>query len=129
MTTDLHTLIRNQDLARQDLSCLYEITKILAAGTDLQESLNSVVRVLADMKEMENGTVTIVNPLTRELEIEIACGITAIAQKKGKYKLGEGITGRVVSTGEPVIVPRIGEEPLFSLYFPFFCAIAVIPQA
>ncbi|MCI5132246.1 MAG: GAF domain-containing protein, partial [Candidatus Electrothrix sp. EH2] len=89
------------------------MTKILAAGTDLQESLNRVVRVLADMKNMENGTVTIVNPLTRELEIEIACGITATARKKGKYKLGEGITGRVVSTGEPVIVPRIGEEPLF----------------
>ncbi|WPD23570.1 MAG: sigma 54-interacting transcriptional regulator [Candidatus Electrothrix aestuarii] len=113
MTTDLHTSIKNQDLARQDLSCLYEITKNLAAGTDLQESLNSVVRVLADMKKMENGTVTIVNPLTRELEIEVACGITATAQKKGKYKLGEGITGRVVSTGEPVIVPRISEEPLF----------------
>jgi Nif-specific regulatory protein len=113
MTTDLHTLIKNQELAHQDLSCLYEITKILAAGTDLQESLNSVVRVLADMKKMENGTVTIVNPLTRELEIEVACGITATAQKKGKYKLGEGITGRVVSTGEPVTVPRISEEPLF----------------
>ncbi|MCI5141988.1 MAG: GAF domain-containing protein, partial [Candidatus Electrothrix sp. ATG1] len=113
MNTDLNTLIKNQDLARQDLSCLYEITKILAAGTDLQECLNSVVQVLADMKKMENGTVTIVNPLTRELEIEVACGITTSAQKKGKYKLGEGITGRVVSTGEPVIVPRIGEEPLF----------------
>jgi Nif-specific regulatory protein len=113
MTTDLHTSIKNQELAHQDLSCLYEITKILAAGTDLQESLNSVVRVLAEMKKMENGTVTIVNPLTRELEIEVACGITATARKKGRYKLGEGITGRVVATGEPVIVPRIGEEPLF----------------
>jgi Nif-specific regulatory protein len=113
MTTEPNTSIKNQELARQDLSCLYEITKILAAENDLQESLNNVVRVLTDMKKMENGTVTIVNPLTRELEIEIACGITATAQRKGKYKLGEGITGRVVATGEPVIVPRIGEEPLF----------------
>lgn len=113
MSTDLQSPIKNQDLAHHDLSCFYEITKILAAGTDLQESLNRVVRVLADMKKMENGTVTIVNPLTRELEIEVACGINATARKKGKYKLGEGITGRVVSGGEPVIVPRIGEEPLF----------------
>lgn len=72
-----------------------------------------MVAVLADMKNMENGTVTIVNPTTRKLEIEVACGITARARKKGKYKLGEGITGRVVSSGEPVIVPQIGEEPLF----------------
>ncbi|MCI5222539.1 MAG: GAF domain-containing protein, partial [Candidatus Electrothrix sp. AR4] len=113
MNAESNTFIKNQDLAMQDLSCLYEITKNLAAATDLQESLKRVVMVLADMKKMENGTVTIVNPVSRELEIEVACGITETAQKKGKYKLGEGITGRVVSTGEPVIVPQIGDEPLF----------------
>jgi Nif-specific regulatory protein len=113
MNAEASTSIKNQDLAMQDLFCLYEITKNLAAATDLQESLNNVVMLLADMKKMENGTVTIVNPISRELEIELAYGITATARKKGKYKLGEGITGRVVSTGEPVIVPQIGEEPLF----------------
>ncbi len=113
MSIDSNISIKNQDLAMQDLACLYEITKNLAVEADLQESLNKVVMVLADMKKMENGTVTIVNPITRELEIEVACGITATARKKGRYKLGKGITGRVVSTGEPVIVPRIGEEPLF----------------
>ena len=62
---------------------------------------------------MENGTVTIVNPITGKLEIEVAHGLTAEGRKRGKYKIGEGITGRVVSTGEPIIVPQISEEPLF----------------
>ena len=62
---------------------------------------------------MNNGTVTIVNPTTGELEIEVAHGITAEARKRGRYKLGEGITGKVVVTGEPILVPQIGEEPLF----------------
>ncbi|HUO58784.1 MAG TPA: nif-specific transcriptional activator NifA, partial [bacterium] len=30
-----------------------------------------------------------------------------------KYKIGEGITGKVVEKGEPMIVPDIGKEPLF----------------
>lgn len=97
----------------QDLSCLYEITRNLAAATALQDALDKVVGILAEMKKMQNGTVTIVNPVTRELEIEVACGSTAAARKKGRYRLGEGITGRVVATGEPVIVPQIAEEPLF----------------
>jgi Nif-specific regulatory protein len=104
---------QNQDLAMQDLSCLYEITRNLASASHLKECLEKVVEVLAEMKGMENGTVTIVNPLSRELEIEVAYGITPAARKRGRYKLGEGITGRVVATGEPVIVPQIGEEPSF----------------
>jgi Nif-specific regulatory protein len=103
----------DQTVVMQDLSCLYEITRNLAAAADLQEALDKAVGILAAMKKMENGTVTIVNPLTLELEIEVACGSTAAARKKGRYKLGEGITGRVVASGEPVFVPCIGEEPLF----------------
>ncbi len=113
MNNDATISLINRNLAVQDLSCLYEISRYLAAATDLKEGLDKVVMVLTDMKNMENGTVTIVNPITRELEIEVAHGITPAARKKGKYKLGEGITGRVVAVGEPVIVPQISEEPLF----------------
>lgn len=97
----------------QDLSCLYEISKRLASTMDLRECLENTMQLLSEMKQMENGTVTIVNPLTGKLEIEVAFGITAEGRKRGKYKIGEGITGRVVATGEPIIVPHISEEPLF----------------
>ncbi|WP_417912265.1 sigma 54-interacting transcriptional regulator [Candidatus Electronema sp. TJ] len=113
MNAEAGAVSADQAIAMQDLSCLYEITRNLAAATDLQEALDKAVAILAAMKKMENGTVTIVNPLTLELEIEVACGSTAAARKKGKYKLGEGITGRVVAGGEPVFVPCIGQEPLF----------------
>ena len=113
MELDSNISPKNQDLALQDLACLYEITRNLASAAHLQDCLEKVVTILADMKGMENGTVTIVNPVSRELEIEVAHGITAEARRRGKYKLGEGITGRVVATGEPIIVPQIGEEPLF----------------
>ena len=97
----------------QDLTCLYEISKRLASAMDLRDCLEKTMHLLSDMKQMENGTVTIINPLTGKLEIEVAYGITAEARKRGKYKIGEGITGRVVATGEPIIVPHIAEEPLF----------------
>jgi Nif-specific regulatory protein len=80
---------------------------------DLRDCLEKTMCLLSDMKQMENGTVTIVNPLTGKLEIEVAYGITAEGRKRGKYKIGEGITGRVVATGEPIIVPHIANEPLF----------------
>lgn len=97
----------------EDLSALYEITKILASSTDLKECLEQTMAILDTMKHMENGTVTIINPLTRKLEIEVAHGINAEGRKRGKYQIGEGITGRVVASGEPIIVPHIADEPKF----------------
>jgi len=71
------------------------------------------MEILARDMGMDSGTVTIVNPATGELEIEVAHGITADARRRGRYKVGEGITGKVVVTGEPILVPQIGDEPLF----------------
>ena len=33
--------------------------------------------------------------------------------KKGRYRLGEGIIGRVAKLGSPIVIPSIGDEPLF----------------
>ena len=97
----------------EDLSCLYEITKNLASSTDLRECLGETMEAIESMKQMENGTVTIINPVTGQLEIEVARGINAEGRKRGKYQIGEGITGRVVASGEPIIVPHIADEPMF----------------
>ena len=96
-----------------DLAFLYEITKKLASAVNMKSCLEEVVGTLATEKEMANGTVTIISPSTGQLEIEVAHGISGAAQRKGRYKLGEGITGRVVATGRPIIVPQIDEEPDF----------------
>jgi Nif-specific regulatory protein len=96
-----------------DLTCLYDITRELASSGDISECLEKSMEILSSSKEMENGTVSIVNPVTGKLEIEVAYGLTAEGRRRGKYKIGEGITGRVVATGEPIIVPHIAEEPLF----------------
>jgi Nif-specific regulatory protein len=103
----------NLDSQLQDLTCLYEITRELASSFVLSDCLAKAMKLLSEIKVMENGTVTIVNPITGKLEIEVAHGLTAEGRKRGKYKIGEGITGRVVASGEPIIVPHIAEEPLF----------------
>jgi len=95
------------------LTCLYEITKVLASAVDLSNCLQRVVAILSGYSDFDNGTITIVNPRNGNLEIEVAHGMTAEARKRGIYKIGEGITGRVVASGEPIIVPQISEEPLF----------------
>jgi len=69
--------------------------------------------ILAAFMGLKNGTVTIFNPVSGELAIEVAHDMTAEARRRGVYKVGEGITGRVVASGRPMIVPDIHEEPMF----------------
>jgi len=101
----------DKDLAT--LTCLYEITKVLASSTDLHDCLKRSLTILAAYAGLQNGTVTLINPKSGQLEIEVAHGMSAEARKRGVYKIGEGITGRVVATGAPIIVPQVSKEPLF----------------
>src|SRR5450759_4985837 len=49
-----------------------------------------------------------------DLEEAIIQVMEMLAQKeRGEYKIGEGIIGEVVKTGEPVIIPHISDEPRY----------------
>jgi Nif-specific regulatory protein len=92
---------------------LVEIGGALSASLDLEKSLNSILKILSDSLEMQRGTITLVDPVTGDLKIEVAQGLTKKEKERGTYKIGEGITGKVVEVGEPMVVPDIGADPLF----------------
>ncbi len=102
---------RPRDL--KEITCLYEVTRALSATLHLTVGLKNVMNILASRLGMSRGTITIINPGNSEIQIEVAHGMPAEARKRGRYKLGEGITGQVVATGEAVIVPRVSEDERF----------------
>ncbi len=96
-----------------EIACLYEISSAIHATLDLKKSLYRVLDLLAEHLGMNRGSISLLNPGTSEIHIEVAHGMSPTAKSKGHYKLGEGITGRVIETGRPIAVPEIGDEPLF----------------
>ena len=107
---------RKQDTDNMELkklSLLFEVSNILDRSVDIRDSIAPVLEVIAKHTGTMRGVLTLLNRETGEISIELAYGLSKLEQKKGRYKLGEGITGKVVKTGKPVIVPRISEEPLF----------------
>ena len=97
----------------KELSLLFEITQLLNRSPNLGEVLASLLQMMAERMGMLRGTITILNRETGELSIDAAFGLSPEERSRGRYKLGEGVTGQVVQTGQPVVVPRISEEPLF----------------
>ncbi|MBI4549350.1 MAG: sigma 54-interacting transcriptional regulator, partial [Candidatus Omnitrophica bacterium] len=95
------------------MTTLFEISKALNSSLDLRVTLQGILEILKKKMDMHRGTVTLLDDKTRELIIEAAYGMTPEAIKRGRYKIGEGITGKVVETGEPMFVRNVGDEPHF----------------
>lgn len=97
----------------QELSLLFEISQTLDRSMDLKDVLGSVLKAIAKHMGMLLGTLTLLNRKTGEISIEAAYGLSTSQRERGRYKLGEGVTGKVVQSGQPVVVPRISKDPLF----------------
>ncbi|THF54435.1 sigma 54-interacting transcriptional regulator, partial [Pseudothauera rhizosphaerae] len=59
------------------------------------------------------GMVSLYEPDSGRIFIHRSVGLTEEEAARGIYAPGEGIIGRVVETGQPIVVPRISEEPAF----------------
>ncbi len=98
-------------IAKFELTTLYEISNILSSSLDLSSTLRGVLRMLADYLEMKKGNIAL--KFSDHIKIIAAYGMTKEEAEKGVYNLGEGIIGKVVKNGLPIIIPNIGEEPAF----------------
>ena len=93
------------------LSSLIEISQALAGTLNLTAALPQALDVLERHHQVVRSAVTLLDEDTRELAIRASTGLTADGQR-ARYRLGEGVTGRVVDTGKPVVVPQVSKEPL-----------------
>ena len=96
-----------------EISLLYEIGESVIAGHDINKVFSLVLKILSDSMGMVKGMLTIYNRKSGEIFIEEAFGFTDEERARGVYQLGEGIIGKVVDSGKPIIVPKISEEPEF----------------
>jgi Nif-specific regulatory protein len=96
-----------------ELSLLFEISQILDGSLDLREVAGPILKAISSRTGMLRGMLTLLNRETGEISIEAASGLSRSQKERGKYRLGEGVTGKVIETGKPLIVPRISEEPQF----------------
>jgi len=94
-----------------EITALYEISKLLGSSLNIKSNLRGVMRVLSEYLDMKRGTVALRG--NDEVSIVAAHGMSEEEIKRGRYKLGEGIIGRVAKLGSPIVIPNIGEEPLF----------------
>ena len=97
----------------RELTAILEVSRVLTTSFDLEKNLSSAMSALGSLLEMQRGCVFLLDPLSGELRIVAAHGLTKENIEKGKYRIGEGIVGRVLEKKIPMVISNIGKEPLF----------------
>jgi len=96
-----------------ELTTLYEISKLLGSSLELEQNLSAILRILNAFMGMRKGTILLYDALQDELSIRVAVGMTPEEIIRGRYHKGEGILGKVMLHGLPMVIPDIGAEPEF----------------
>ena len=91
---------------------LIDTGQVLSGELPPAAAFEQVLEILRQRHGIIRGTVTLLDARSEELRIEVCCGLSD-AGRVARYRLGEGITGRVVESGKPVVVPKVSREPMF----------------
>ena len=95
-----------------ELTTLVDISRATAPGVNLKAPLHQILEILEERHDVIRSAITLLQDDSRELRIEAAAGLSRQG-RSASYRVGEGITGRVVESGKPIVVPQISREPLF----------------
>src|SRR6266480_889072 len=92
------------------LATFLGIGQMLAGTYSLKSSLARVLETLGHDHGMVRSLVMLLDADTEELRVEASYGLDDGGGRRIKYRIGEGITGRVVQTGKPIVVPQVSRE-------------------
>lgn len=95
------------------LNLLFDISQDVNSPLPLEDIMDLVLERLCRGLGVQRGILTLLNRNTSEIIIDASYNLNSDEQKRGRYRLGEGITGEVIQTGKPIVVRKIGEEPRF----------------
>lgn len=95
------------------LSALKAVCQAIEQALDLESALDEVLSILSENLSMKRATVTLYDPVTKQLSITASYGLSLEEKQRGIYRLGEGLTGRIFLAGEPYLVPDASKDPIF----------------
>jgi len=98
---------------RLELQALYQISQLIGSALDIRKTLAEILEILHETLRMERATLVLQEEGGEHLSIAASYGLSKEEEKRGIYRLGEGVIGRIFQSAYPFVVPDIHSEPLF----------------
>lgn len=98
---------------KQIITAIYEIGVLLNGAVNKSSALTNTLAMMHDALEIKRGLVLLKDKSGKSLYIEASFGFPNVQIKNITYKSNEGIVGKVFSSGIPLMIPNIANEPMF----------------
>jgi Nif-specific regulatory protein len=104
---------QGETLRDQEALLVRECIRLMGRSLEPDRVIREMLHLLSELLGLNRGRVVMPEPDGGMLAVRYAYGLTRKEILRGRYVRGEGITGRVMSTGETVIVQDIDSEPAY----------------
>jgi signal transduction histidine kinase len=94
------------------LDALYRVASQLGRADEPTEALRGILATLVEIFGAISGSVSLLNPDTGRLEIEVQQGLPDDHDDLA-LRLGQGVTGWVAFHGRPQLVPDVAADPRY----------------
>ena len=107
--------MKEENFSYNQLKLFNRLALYLAEAKNINEALTKVLDWLDQDNKMSRGVISLTNRTGVSLRANIYCSAIARSDaSKMSYKIGEGVTGQVFSTGQSIRLDGINEELLLS---------------
>jgi nitrate/nitrite-specific signal transduction histidine kinase len=100
----------------RELEALYSADEQLYRHLDLDQVLQTLVEVAVDILQADKGSLLVWDAQRERVVVRAALGFSPRTMAQMSFALGEGTVGRVVATGEPVIVEDVQSDSRVSTH-------------
>lgn len=121
----LYRAVKREALER---STLYEIGKKLSGSLRLDEVLREILNSLKQVVDYSAGSVFLVDPQKEEVGSIYTVGYDPASEPEMHLRIGQGLVGYVVKSGEPVIVPDVSADDRYITARPATKSEIVVPM-
>ncbi len=103
-----------EQFSYEQLDLLYRIAGHLAAATDQNRTLSSVLNWMNEDCGWRRGVITLMNEGGEEVQASLTSkDVPSAKSERMRYRHGEGVTGQVFSSGESVYIPDLSKDRSF----------------
>ncbi|MEJ2061185.1 MAG: sigma 54-interacting transcriptional regulator [Gammaproteobacteria bacterium] len=96
-----------------ELLIMQEAVRLITHGSDTGSAIHGILHLLSQLLGLNRGRVLLPDGEGQDLVIRYAYGLTAQERSRGRYVIGEGVTGRVFHTGQVALIQDIDDEPTY----------------
>ena len=105
--------LKQENMRLRELNGLFEVSEAIGSTVGRDELLRLILRFALVQTGATRGSVMLIDPSGRNLEIAAAVGLPENVVQGTLVAMGQGIAGRVAQEGKPVMVNNIDDNEEF----------------